>query len=137
MTSKINVVKVLLRNDEGKFLVVKERESGQWEHPGGIIEEEQGEDRFEAARREVKEEVNLRTPSFSDVVRVEVDELREEKETVNCWIMFTDEFSGEIELEERELEDYRWVDPDEFRDMDWHADAGYGLPPMVYLEKYL
>lgn len=131
MTQKIRVAKILLRNSEGKFLVVKERESGQWELPGGKIEDD--EDRFEAAQREVLEETGIETESFEDVVRIEV----ENEYCVNCWIVFAEVDTEKVELYEEELTDYRWVKPEEYRSMDWNVDAGYSAPAMVYLEDYL
>lgn len=131
MENKIPVAKTLLRNSEGKFLVVKEKKSGKWELPGG--KSESNEDRFEAARREVFEETGIDIEVFEDVVRVEV----ENTACVNCWIMFSEVENEEIELYEEELSDYRWVTSKEYRNMDWHADAGYGLPAMTYIEKYL
>lgn len=131
MKDEIPVSKILLQEQEGKFLVVKDRETGKWELPGGKIEE--GEDRFEAAERELEEETGQRIKEFEEVVRVEV----EDEDRVNCWILFAETGSREVDLYEKELSDYRWVTPEEFRTMDWHANAGYGLPAMVFLEDYL
>lgn len=143
---RIDVVKLLIRNSEGKFLTVKKtskekvsggekyalygRMSGKWELPGGKFKNSSG--RFSAAKREIKEELGLELENLQDVVREEI----EEENTVNTWIMFTDDFSGEIDLS-KEHEEYRWVNPNEYAEMDWHQDAGYGLPPMRYLEDYL
>ncbi len=127
----IPVAKVLVRNDSGEFLVVRERESGKWELPGGITKD--GENRFAAAERELKEETGLEISSFEDVVRVEI----EDEEKVNCHIVFAETEKTGIKLYEEELSDYRWVTPEEFRQMEWHADAGYGVPAMVFLEDYL
>ena len=135
MTEKIDVSKILLENEEGKFLVLKKRDESthfgeRWELPGGKLKDT--EDRFECMEREVREEIGLEVESLKDVVRVEVESER----TVNCFIIHSSGFEGEVELSE-EHQDYRWVSPEEFRKMDWHRDAGYGLPPMVYLEEYL
>lgn len=127
----IKVAKVLLRNSEGKFLVVKESDSGKWELPGGKIEPE--ENRFETASRELEEETGIHEEGFKDVVRVEV----EDEECVNCWILFTETEKEDIDLYEQELSDYQWVSAEEFRTMEWHADAGYGVPAMVFLDEYL
>lgn len=137
MVDKMKIVKALIRDQDGNFLVVKESESGQWELPGGKIKEELGEERLDAVKREVREETGLKPSSFEDVVRVKVEEFEDGKKMVNCWIMHAEVETPEVQLEERELDDYRWVEPDDFREMDWHADAGYGLPAMVYLEDYL
>lgn len=143
---RIEVVKLLIRNSKGKFLVVKKnskekvsggekyslygRMSGKWELPGGKFKN--SSDRFSASKREIKEELGLELANLQDVVREEI----EEENAVNTWIVFTDDFSGEINLS-KEHEEHRWVDPDEYAEMDWHQDAGYGLPPMRYLEDYL
>jgi 8-oxo-dGTP diphosphatase len=103
---------------------------GKWELPGGKIEN--NEDRAESLEREILEETGLKVENLEDVVRVEV----EAENCVNCYIMHSKEFKGEVELSEEHSE-YRWVTPDEFRNMDWHSDAGYGLPPMAFLDKYL
>lgn len=139
MTQKINVSKVLVRNSEGKFLALQKSENydwkaGKWELPGGKIEGE--EDRFEAGIRELKAETDLNVKDLRDVVRLEVEEFSEEKPIVNCWILHTESFSGEIELSD-EHQDYRWVAAEEFISMDWHRDAGYEIPVMKHVEKYL
>lgn len=140
MTEKIHVAKVLIENDNGEFLVLKKSDSydwkaGKWELPGGKIEENVGEDRLDAARREVKDETEIKLKSLVDVVRVEIGEFNE-KYDVNCFILYSDSFSGEIQLSD-EHKDYRWVTAEEFRNMDWHRDAGYAIPAMESLEKYI
>lgn len=64
---KIDVVKVLIQNGNGEFLVVQksdnyEWKAGKWELPGGKIED--SEDRFEAAKRELKTETGLEIGEF-------------------------------------------------------------------------
>lgn len=140
MTEKVPVSKILVENSEGEFLVLQksdsyEWEAGKWELPGGKIDNNKGEDREDTALRELEDETGLEAENFIDVVRVEVEDFNENP-VVNCWILHTDSFKGEIELSE-EHQSFRWVKPREFRYMDWHRDAGYGLPPMVYLEEYL
>lgn len=139
MTEKIDVSKGLIRNSEGKFLALQKSENydwkaGKWELPGGKIKEY--EDRFEAGRRELEAETGLKVQDLKDTVREEIEEFSEEKTIVNCWILHTDSFSGEIELSD-EHQDYRWVTAEEFISMDWHRDAGYAIPVMKHVEKYL
>jgi len=128
--SKIDVSKVLIQNEEEYFLVVQERESEQWELPGGKIKD--NEDRFKAAKRETLEEVNLELRDLEEAVRVEVEDI----DCVNCWILYTENFEGSIEIGEDELMDWKWVTAKEYRELDWHADAGYAIPAMRYLEEY-
>jgi mutator protein MutT len=44
-------------NDEGKVLVIRRRDNGHWEPPGGVLEI--GETFEEGARREVQEETGI------------------------------------------------------------------------------
>ena len=129
MPETVNVAKVLMQDENENFLVVQEAESQQWELPGGKIEEY--EDRFETARREAEEEVNLEISSLTGVVRVEV----EDEKCVNCWIIYAGCFSGKIELEDK-LSDFRWVSAEEFYELDWKTDAGYNIPAMTRLKEY-
>lgn len=137
---KIVISKVLLQNENGEFLAVRERSNrdketaGKWELPGGRIKF--GEDRFEAAMRELKEEVGLEVDpeEGEDVVRIEV----ESDHLVSCYIVYFDSFEGEPKIkEESHHSEYRWVTADEFLKMDWHSDAGYDIVPMKHLQEYL
>lgn len=137
---KIVISKVLIQNDEEKFLVVKERDdrdketAGKWELPGGRFK--YGEDQFEAGARELEEEVNLKVnpDDGKDVVRIEV----EDEGLVSCYIVHFPEFEGEVSLRDRShLSEFRWVTAEEFIEMDWHSNAGYDIVPMKDLEKYI
>lgn len=143
---EIDVVKLLIRNEDGKFLAVQKtpkvkvssgesyplygRMSGKWELPGGKFKS--SDNRFDAARREIKEELGIQLGDLKDVVREEI----EEDNAVSTWILFTEDFKGEIEISS-EHEDYRWVTPSEYAELDWHQDAGYGIPPMRHLKDYI
>lgn len=135
---KIVVSKVLIRNDDGEFLVVKEHEeqekdeAGKWELPGGRMK--YGESRFEAAEREMLEEVGVEVSDPEDVVRIEV----ESDHLVNCYIIYFHEWSGEPEIQnENHFSELKWVTAEEFIGMDWHSNAGYDIVPMKDLDKYL
>lgn len=127
----IQVVKIVVEDENGKVLTVREKESKKWELPGGTIES--GEEKDVAASRELKEEVNLRSREFNDVVRVQT----ESKNKVNCYIVHTSNFKGEIELNDEEIDKARWVEPEKYKDLDWHPDSGYGIPAVEKLDYYL
>jgi len=143
---EIDVVKLLIENEEGKFLAMQKtaedkihsghsytlygRMAGKWELPGGTFEDH--EDRFEASRREAKEEVGIELGEVKDVVREEI----EEENKINTYIIYCDEWNGEVEAS-KEHQDYRWVSAEEYKNLNWHQDAGYGYPPMKFLRDYL
>lgn len=143
---EVDVVKLLIQNEEGKFLAMEKtsqekvhsghsytlygRMAGKWELPGGTYEED--EDLLEASRREAKEEVGIELGEVQDVVREEI----EEENDVDVFILLCDDWKGEIEIS-KEHQNFRWVTPEEYRDMNWHQDAGYGYPPMKFLDDYI
>ncbi|MFB6199630.1 MAG: NUDIX domain-containing protein [Candidatus Nanohaloarchaea archaeon] len=143
---KIKVVKLLIQNDEGRFLAMQKtaedkihsghkytlygRMAGKWELPGGRFKE--SNNRFDASKREVKEETGLDLGKLEDVVREEI----EEENDVDTFIIHCKDWKGEIQLS-KEHQDYKWVTAEEYKKMNWHQDAGYGYPPMKYLEEYL
>lgn len=137
---KIVISKVLVQNDEEEFLVVKESKdrdkatAGKWELPGGRLK--YGENQFKAGARELQEEVGLKVDAEEgeDVVRIEV----EDDSLVSCYIVYFPDFDGDVSIrDESHLSEFRWVNAEEFIEMDWHSNAGYDIVPMKDLNKYL
>lgn len=132
---KVPVAKGLIENENGEFLMLKKSDdygftAGKWEQPGGKIEG--GENRFQALKREVREETGLEIEGSEDLVRIEL----EDENHINCYVLHTEDFSGEVNLSE-EHEEFRWVRPEEFSELEWHRDSAYVLPPGRYSEKHL
>lgn len=95
-----------------------------------------GESQFEAGSREIEEELGIETDpeKGEDVVRIEV----EDDSLVSYYIIYFPEFEGEPEIEEEShLAEYKWVEAEEFTEMDWHSNAGYDIVSMKNLNSYL
>ena len=115
---------------------MREAGSRKWELPGGKIDSELNETLFDAANRELLEEVGLEMNSGSKLVRTEIEEF-DDTPIVNCFIVHTDEFDGEPVINTDELDKLKWVRPEEYKELDWHANSGYSIPPIEKLGYYL
>ena len=113
---------ITYRKSDGKFLLVKKpREQHAWQFPQGGVEP--GEDLETAAKRELKEELGSDSfKGFSKSKHVLFYDFpagydREGKYTGHKQCYFFVEFTGEDEeivLDDKELEEYRWVYQTEF-----------------------
>jgi len=136
MKNKIDVVKIVVENEEGKILAVREAESGKWELPGGKIDTDRNETLFNAASRELEEEVNLEMRSGSKLVRTEIEEFNS-KPIINCYIIHTKDYKGTATISIDELDRLKWVKPEQYKELEWHTDSGYSIPAAERTEKYL
>ncbi len=104
---------------------------GQWELPGGKVED--NESLEEAMVREMGEETGLEASSIRHLVRV----LVEDEQRVDCHIMLViPEDDQEVETSS-EHHNFAWVKPEDYKDLDWHVDAGYAIPVAENIEYYL
>lgn len=126
------VARVVAQRDDGRILVLKKKELGKWELPGGKIEE--GEDRFEASKRELKEETGLDAEGFVDLVRVEIED---ENGCANAFITYTKHINGEADAASDEHDDYRWVYPENYPELEFHYHSAYSVPAVRRLENYV
>jgi 8-oxo-dGTP pyrophosphatase MutT (NUDIX family) len=105
----------LLSDGDGRILVVKPTYKAGWTIPGGQMEAD-GESPWEACRREVREEIGLELSSGRLVC---VDFLRPKTHRPGGVRFLFDggevsaDRRAEIVLQDGELEDHRWVTPDE------------------------
>lgn len=99
-------VVVVIREGD-KYLMVQDTEGdfeGKWAPVHGSLEE--GETPEEAGIREVKEEVNLEVELTQEdkITKTPADYKTDELH----WYL-TEEYNGEIQVEEREISDYEWM----------------------------
>lgn len=127
------VMTAIIYNDEGKFLVTKRSSTkkvypNKWTVPGGGLEpddylntEKTTSDGWyyvveKALRREVKEEVNL------DIVKprylLDMVFIRPDSVPVLVLSYYAEYESGEIELEEGDATEFRWITADEAQKLD-------------------
>lgn len=102
-------VKVLLKNKEGKYLMmlrsaIKYPEAGaKWEIPGGRIDP--GSELFDNLKREVKEETGLEIIGEPKLIAAQ-DILRPHKHIVR--LTYLGEGEGEVKLSDEHTE-YKWL----------------------------
>lgn len=95
-------------NDRGEVLVVRRRDNGTWEPPGGVLELD--EDIHRGLRREVREETGL---------EVEVDRLTGVYKNMVVGVValvFRCRAAGGALTVNEEATDFRWLRPEEVPD---------------------
>jgi len=116
--NKVFVVNAIIRNSEGKFLLIKRANegihAGKWALPGGMVE--LNEFYENALKREIKEEVNL---NLKKILKKVADY---EYPRPDGRITVGTSFSIEVENYEikpnKEVSDFRWVSLEELAELD-------------------
>jgi len=112
-------VKVVLRNSEGKILILKRTEekygkmSGSWDFVGGRIDP--GTDLIENLKREIKEETQLELYSEPKLIAAQ-DILLPERHVVR--LTYAARADGEPTLDLSENNEYRWATFEELSTQD-------------------
>ena len=116
MSNFTTVITALIKKDN-KFLIVKRKSSSKihpdlWMFPGGKAE--QGEDILTTLKREIKEEVNLEIKDFKKISEYEY---KRPDNSITLGICFSAvSNTEEVILDRGELEDFKWITPEEFKD---------------------
>lgn len=138
MKEVIPIARAIIYND-GDILVVQNADDdenpdarGTWEHVGGRVEEHDDDERA-ALHREIEEETGLDVEIEEKLPRIAVEE---EGTVADCQLYLAHATSRDIILSE-EHQDYRWIRPEEFEDMNWLNYAGYTIPVLRKLADYL
>lgn len=126
------VVRVVVRRNDDKVLVARKSELGKWELPGGKIED--GEDRFQAGKRELEEETGISSEEFIDLVRVEIED---ENGCANAYIVYTEVEDENAEPLSHEHDELKWVETEKYGDLDFHYHSAYSVPAVGRLNLYL
>lgn len=133
--TRIPIVRAIVHHD-GAILVLQNAATddnpearGKWEHPGGTIEQHDDHERA-ALRREITEETGLDTDIEEKLPRIAVEE---GGKIADCQYYLARADSRDVTLSE-EHQDYRWIRPDAFKDMDWLNYAGFTIPILERLQ---
>ena len=110
-------VKIFLRNNTGKFLIVKrniekyKNVKGEWDIVGGRIDP--GSKLLDNLRREVKEETQLEIISTPKLIYAQDIIPNEEKHVVR--LSYIGDSEGELVLDTSENLEFRWISIEEMR----------------------
>jgi len=123
------VARALLRNNEGKYLLVMHHKSDTWTTPGGHIEPK--EPIHKAVKREIKEEFNLKIRFLWETTDFGLEYIKEYPTPIANYKIYYDskkfwkvkkwEFFFHCEAknqedlipQEKEIHDYKWCTPEE------------------------
>lgn len=111
---KIIAAGALVRNKEGKILVLLTTYKSHWEIPGGVVEE--GEAPTTALYREIKEELGLEARDARPIVIEYMNKVPNKPESIQMLYTIdplSDEEISKINFADGEIAEYRFVDIDE------------------------
>lgn len=113
-------VKILLKNKEGKYLLLRRslkkypEVSGRWDIVGGRIEP--GKNLLENLKREIKEETGLELVNKPKLIAAQ-DILRNNNRHI-VRLTYIGETDGEVMLDTDENDAYKWYGPKELKNIE-------------------
>ncbi len=123
------VVRALVKNSEGKYLIVMHLKSDTWTIPGGHIDE--GETLQRAVKRELKEEFNIKIKLLGEKDDFWIEHIKSLVLPIaNYKIYYKSKKFGQVKKQEyifhaevkdiselkacpKEIKDYKWLTPEE------------------------
>lgn len=108
---------LILNEKDEIFLMQSPKWDGQWLVPGGHVEK--GETIEECLKREVKEEVSLKVEDIEFVTVLEGIPEDFERDAHFIFLNYSCRAENqEVELDDREAVDYKWIDPEKALESD-------------------
>ena len=119
------VVRALLKNEEGKYLLVMHHKSDTWTLPGGHMEK--GENLHMALKREIREEFNLKIKFLGEKDDFGVESIKEQVLPISMYrIHYESKKFGDVKkyeyifhaqaknieklkIQEEEIKDFAWM----------------------------
>jgi 8-oxo-dGTP diphosphatase len=135
---KIILTRALIKNKEGKYLLLKRAKDdflpesiGKWECPGGRLDE--GEKPNEQILREVLEETGLKCKTIRELpfMSMKTNEIDS-----NCFIFLLEAVNEKVKLSEEHSE-FKWLKANEVRDLKMVKFASLLLEYFNNEESYL
>ena len=126
-------VKIFLKNEQGKFLIVKrnpekyQKVKGEWDIVGGRIDP--GSKLLDNLKREVREETQLEILDEPKLIYAQDIILNEEKHVVR--LSYVGNTSGEPVLDTNENTEYKWLS---FEDLKKHENLDIYVREILNLE---
>lgn len=111
------VVHIWIVSKDGNFLIQRRAETkrempGEWAANGGCATS--GENSFDAARRELSEELGI----FSNETSLrKILRLKRRNSLIDVWMLETDILVDELTLQATEVAEVKWVSPNELKAM--------------------
>lgn len=115
----MRIARVFLQNGKGELLIQKRSDThkslpGRWDQTAaGHVDE--GEDYLEAAKRELAEEMGIKGVELQKAVKYYSEEKDEARTKKRFNVIFTGVYEGEVQIDNHEVSDFRWVQPDRLK----------------------
>lgn len=128
------VARALLRNSDGKYILVKHHKSDMWTTPGGHVDK--GEAIHKAIKREIKEEFNITCRFIGKRDNFELEYIKEYPLPIaNYKIYYESKKFGKVKkwefifhcevknaesfkIQEKEIKEYHWFTPEEIMNLE-------------------
>lgn len=129
MNEIVPIARAIVHHD-GEILVLQNRtdhenasEQNKWEIPGGFVDAHD-ETETDALVREIREETGVEPVIEQQLQRVMVVE---DETNFDCQYYLAAADTRDVTLSE-EHQDYQWIPPEQFKELDWSVHAGYTIP---------
>lgn len=113
----MRISRVFLANSNGKLLLQKRSDTHK-SLPGRLDQTaaghvDEGEGYLEAAARELLEEMGIKDVELQKTAKYYTEEKDEARTKKRFNVIFTGTYDGEVKIDQHEVSDFRWVEPDQ------------------------
>ena len=106
------IVRVFLFNSTGELLIQKRSSNvslpGKWDQSvGGHVDE--GEDYYQAAQKELKEELGIKNIPIKEIIKFYAEEISETTKNKRFSTIYRADYDGEINFNKEEIDEVKWT----------------------------